>query len=166
MGDDRSQEGDNAADHTEPVLRRQDFERAKAIRSEIFGYVSKAAIGGVALIVAALGTIIWGYIEWRIPQIAGGVPKGAVMAFDQKNCPAGWEHFEGGDMRAIVGAVSDAGDTDGAYPRRLHFNEQRGAYAAYLLTKGHRESGQPNENEQLVVLPGLVALTLCEKARE
>jgi len=166
MGDDRSGEGDSSANHTDPALRRQGFELAKAIRSEIFGYISKAAIGGVVLILAALGTIIWGYVEWRIPQIAGGVPKGAVLAFDQRNCPAGWEHFEGGDMRAIVGAVSNTGDTDSALPRHLHFNEQRGAYAAYLLTKALRESGQPNESEQRVFVPGLVALTFCEKTHE
>ena len=131
MGDDRSGEGgDSSANHTDPVLRRQGFELAKADSERNIWLCLKVSNRRRSVDPCRTRRIIWGYVEWRIPQIAGGVPKGAVLAFDQRNCPAGWGHFEGGDMRVIVGAVSNTGDTDSAFPRHLHFNEQRGACAA------------------------------------
>jgi hypothetical protein len=150
----------------EPQLQSQEFELAKAIRREIAGYIGKAAIVSVAAVLTTLGAVVWAYVEWRLPQIAGGVPKGAILAFAD-SCPNGWVNFDRGKMRAIIGAVPDAQNTDNIHPRPLHSGEQRGEYAEYLLTGAlPRESRQLGENEHVVVMPGFLALAYCEKMHE
>jgi hypothetical protein len=124
--DDRSREGDRSPTPATPRVFEQGYELAKAIRSEVFGIVGKAAIGAVVLLLGSLGAILWGYFEWRLPQIAGGVPKGAVLAISTETCPKGWERLNGSGMRVIVGATEKKDENEEARPRRLHFNEQRG----------------------------------------
>jgi hypothetical protein len=163
--DDRSREGDRSPAPATPQVFEQGYELAKAIRSEVFGIVGKAAVGAVVLLLGSLGAILWGYFEWRLPQIAGGVPKNAVMAFSKETCPEGWERLKGSGMRVIVGATEKKDDEE-AHPRRLHFNEQRGSFEEYLFTKAHHDGAPLGENERRVVLPGLLALTYCEKMHE
>ena len=163
--DDRSREGERSPTPATPQVFEQGYELAKAIRSEVFGIVGKAAIGAVVLLLGSLGAILWGYFEWRLPQIAGGVPKNAVVAFSTETCPAGWERLKGSGMRVIVGATEKKDDEE-ARPRRLYFNEQRGAFEEYLFTKAHHDAQPPGENERRVVIPGLLALTYCEKMHE
>jgi hypothetical protein len=159
-------EGDRSPTSATPQVFEQGYELAKAIRSEVFGIVGKAAIGAVVLLLGSLGAILWGYFEWRLPQIAGGVPKGAVLAFSTETCPKGWERLNGGGMRVIVGATEKKDESEEARPRRLHFNEQRGAFEEYLFTKAHHDGAPLGENERRVVIPGLLALTYCEKMHE
>jgi hypothetical protein len=74
--------GANTAERQQ--LDPKDFELAKAIRSEVVGYVTRGALLAVTPVLAFIGFVLWGYIEWRLPQIAGGVPKNAVVAFATK----------------------------------------------------------------------------------
>jgi hypothetical protein len=164
--DDRGREGGRPTISPTPQVYEEGFELAKAIRSELFSYVGKAAIAVLVLLLSFLGAIVWGYFEWRLPQIAGGVPKSAVVAFHTENCPEGWQRLNGSGMRVIVGATAKTDDNDDARPRRLSFNEQRGAYEEYLFVKARHDGGPAGENERRVVIPGLLALTYCEKMRE
>src|SRR6516225_717681 len=77
----------------EPELSQRSFEIAQKIRREGFDYLVKGGIYvGIALL-SALVPIIWAYIEWRLPKIAGGVSKGAIVAFME--CPEeGWKAYD------------------------------------------------------------------------
>lgn len=113
----------------EKGLSIEDFELAKQIRGELVGYLFKVSLAAGGLVLAALGSVIWLYIEWRLPQIAGGVPKNAVMAFAQEGgCPEGWTDFARARMRMIVGAEPDGANSDRTSPRPLYSGEQRGNY--------------------------------------
>lgn len=67
------------------------------------------------LIIAATGW--WFYLQPKLIGLVGGTPPGAVAAFDLSRCPGGWEPFEKGNGRVLVGAgkppsssaVDDAG---------------------------------------------------------
>jgi hypothetical protein len=164
--DDRTHEGKRSTAPATPQLYEEGYELAKAIRSELFSYVGKAAIAAVVLLLGSLAAIVWGYFEWRLPQIAGGVPKGAVLAFSTETCPTGWERLKGSGMRVIVGATAKTDENEEARPRRLHFNEQRGAFEEFLFVKAHHDGAPLGENERRVVIPGMLALTYCEKLHE
>jgi hypothetical protein len=167
MSDDRIRSGGEGANTAEPALHLTDFEIAKAIRSEMLGYLTKAAFVSATVILGTLSAVVWAYVEWRLPQIAGGVPKGAVLAFAEESCPEGWVNFQRGEMRVIVGALPNTVNADNASPRRLYYGEQRGDYAEYILTKAPpRESRPISENERPVMMPGVLALTYCEKMHE
>ena len=86
-----------------------------AVRSQMVGYFRKALYLMGPLILAGLtglGAMCWAYIEWRLPQIAGGVPKGAIVAFVQGNCPAkeGWTDFVRARSRVVIGSIPDTED--------------------------------------------------------
>lgn len=147
-----------------PQLYEEGFELAKAIRGELFSYVGKISIAALVLVVGSVGTAAWAYFEWRLPQIAGGVPKDAVLAFNKPNCPDGWKRLENNDMRAIVVAAPHKEGDQNAHPRPLNFNgTTRHVYGEYRLVKVPNGE-QIGENEERVVIPGLLALTFCVKA--
>jgi hypothetical protein len=79
---------------------------AAAIKREAPGYVAKAVITTAAGVMGIAGLGLWIYVKQFLPQLAGGVPPGAVMAFDlPSGCPAGWKVFEAAISRTIVGAT-------------------------------------------------------------
>jgi hypothetical protein len=165
----RMQEGDMSdshADGEQPTPTQQQLD--KAIRSEVFSYSKKAAFILVPAVLAALGglgTVCWAYIEWRLPQMAGGVPKGAVMAF-LEDCPAkeGWKEFNRGGSRVIVGSIPDTENSRDTYPKRFHRLEESGELSEYVLVKAPPREGRKLEaNELPVKLPGFIALTYCQK---
>ena len=166
MSGDPGGEGERSTAPAISQMYEEGFELAKAIRSELFGYLGKAAVALIVLLLGFVGAVLLAYVEWRLPKIAGGVPKGAVLAFNNDSCPDGWLPLKGGGMRVIVGATPNTDSTDNAHPRRLHFNEQRGAYDEYFLVKMPHEGRPLGENEQHVFVPGLIALTYCEKTHE
>ncbi|MGO8913407.1 MAG: hypothetical protein ACLQDM_29345 [Bradyrhizobium sp.] len=91
----------------------------EAVRSQMVGYFRKALYLMGPLILAGLGglgAMCWAYIEWRLPQIAGGVPKGAIVAFVQGSCPAkeGWNDFVRARSRIVVGSIPDTEDSGDA----------------------------------------------------
>ncbi len=140
-----------------------------AVRSQMVGYFRKALYLMGPLILAGLtglGAMCWAYIEWRLPQIAGGVPKGAIVAFVQGNCPAkeGWTDFVRARSRVVIGSIPDTEDSGDAYPRRLQVLEQSGEMAEYVLTRATpHDSRQLAADELHVRVPGIIALTYCEK---
>jgi hypothetical protein len=167
MSDDRNPtNGEPAKTEGRQQLDPQDFELAKAIRSEVVGYVFKGGLIALTPVLGFLGVAIWGYIEWRLPQLAGGVPRGAVVAFAQ-SCPPkeqGWAELARARSHVIVGSVPDTEVTDGTYPKHLHAMDERGEFAEYVFTKAPpRESRQLAANELPVNVPALLALTYCEK---
>jgi hypothetical protein len=105
---------------------------ATAIKREAMSYVAKTVIAtAVGIIgIAALG--LWIYVKQFLPQLAGGVPPGAVMAFDlPSGCPAGWGVFEEASGRTIVGA------TRGQSPPPNHDqNGQTLSFRTYRTTAG------------------------------
>jgi hypothetical protein len=165
VSDDPIGEGGRPTTRPTTQVFEEGFELAKAIRGELFGYLGKAAVGLLVLVAGFIGTVLWAYLEWRLPKIAGGVPKGAVLAFNTEICPDGWERLKGGGMRVIVGAT-ETDDADNTRPRRLHFHEQRGAYSEYVFVKAPHDGKPAGDNEQHVAVPGLFALTYCEKTHE
>ena len=162
MSDRHEPTSGKQANQTQPELDT-------AIRSQMAGYFRKAVFIMGPVILAALGglgAMCWAYIEWRLPQMAGGVPKGAIVAFAQAGCPAkeGWTDFVRARSRIVVGSIPDTENPNDTYPRRLQLLEQSGELAEYVFVKA-----TPHENRQLAVneipvkLPGLIALTYCEK---
>ena len=162
MGDKREPAGGKQSD---PAPQGLDT----AIRSQMEGYAKKALFIFGPIILAALGglgAMCLAYIEWRLPQMAGGVPKGAIVAFMQGDCPTkeGWRDFVRARSRIIVGSIPDTENVNESYPRRLQVLEQSGELTEYVLTKAiPHENRQLGANEFPVRLPGLIALTYCEK---
>jgi len=92
------------------------------------------ALGGL-VILALMGW--WLYLKPYIMEEFGGVPPGAVLAFDradlnQDKCPQGWFPFKEGRGRAIVGA----GDPTAA-PGTFGLDENR----APLANRSFRQHG-------------------------
>jgi hypothetical protein len=109
---------------------------ATAIKGEATKYVAKAVIATAAGIIGVAGLGLWIYVKQFLPGLVGGVPPGAVMAFDiPTGCPQGWSTFERGISRTIVGAsplhTSDVpnSDMDGqrlpAHPYQSDGGEER-----------------------------------------
>jgi hypothetical protein len=96
------------------------------VRREAFGYLTKVVFAGLAALVATLGAVLWRHVV-AYPQIGEGVPINAVLAFEQESCPAGWESYQKREMRSIVGAASNTENTENTCPRRMYYNEHRGA---------------------------------------
>jgi hypothetical protein len=143
------------------------FELAKEIRSELFGYIGKAAVAGVALFIGTIATILWAYFEWRLPQIAGGVPKNAVLIFNKEHCPTGWQPLDGSEMRVIAVAAQRKDGDENKHPRPLYFNgSTRHAYGEYRLVKAPSDVRLLREDEEHVIVPGLLALNFCEKVHD
>jgi hypothetical protein len=78
-----------------------------AFKTEVSSYLAKVIVAAAAGIIGIAGLGIWIYVKTPLPDIAGGVPQGAVMAFDLPGgCPAAWSPFDRGISRTIVGASS------------------------------------------------------------
>jgi hypothetical protein len=91
-------------------------EAITAIRREAIAQAAKWAIAGaVALIVAAL-LGWWLYLQPKIVNIVGGLPVGAVVAFDRsEGCPQGdtWIPFSAAAGRTVIGASNTEQDIIG-----------------------------------------------------
>jgi hypothetical protein len=164
-GDERRPKSDKWGAKTaeRQQLDPKDFELAKAIRSEVFGYVTRGALLAVTPVLGFIGFVLWGYIEWRLPQIAGGVPKNAVVAFAQGSCPEGWTYFVRARSHVIVGSEPDSESPNDTYQLLDHSGE----LAEYVFTKAvPREGRQLAANELPVKVPGFLALTYCDKRNE
>jgi hypothetical protein len=73
-------------------------ETRAAIRKEAVSQVAKGAIAAVVALFAAAATGWWFYLQPKLTEAFGGVPPGAVMAFDRSDldedhCPSGWTPF-------------------------------------------------------------------------
>ena len=90
---------------SEPNSESMSARTVESVKDEVGKYIAKVIIAAAAGIlgIAALG--IWIYVKTQLPGIVGGVPPGAVLAFDlPSGCPAGWTSFQRGISRMIIGA--------------------------------------------------------------
>jgi hypothetical protein len=142
-----------------------------AIRKEAVQQSAKWIIGAAVGLVVVAATGWWLYFKPMIAAAVGGVPRGAVMAFDRDDlgvdaCPPGWSPFLEARARVIVGA----GDPSKA-PGKMAFDErgerlqdyvlrQHGGQQAFAdLSRLQLATGvQPHSN----ILP-YVALYYCKK---
>jgi hypothetical protein len=82
-------------------------EMLASIRQEAINQVAKWAVAGGALLAVAAATGWWLYLKPRLIETVGGLPAGAVVAFDLPNgCPDGWTMFDRAISRVIVGSVA------------------------------------------------------------
>ena len=69
-----------------------------AIRSEVqkeaTSQAARALVAGVVIVVLAAGAGWWFYLKPKFVDLAGGVPSGAVVAFERINCPNGWQEYK------------------------------------------------------------------------
>jgi hypothetical protein len=171
MSNEPGREGETSSVRETLQLAEEGYKLASAIRRELFGYLGKAVVAGIILFLGFVGTIMWAWFEYRLPKIAGGVPNKAVLIFNSLDCPDGWQPLAGKDgngveMRAIVVAAPRKEGDNNAHPRPLHFNETRGHFTEGGLVKAPSDVRQPGENEERVFVPGLLALTYCEKVHQ
>lgn len=84
-----------------------------AIRKEAVQQVSKWVIGIFVVLSAAALFGWWLFLKPIIIGELGGVPKGAVAAFDLSDgCPDGWTPFDDASGRFVVGAGQGKGLTE------------------------------------------------------
>lgn len=87
-----------------------------AIRKEAVEQVSKWVIGAFVVLGGAAVFGWWLFLKPIIIDELGGVPKGAVAAFDLTDgCPGGWKSFDDASGRFLVGS----GQSNGLTPRLL-----------------------------------------------
>jgi hypothetical protein len=108
-------------------------ELVSSIRKEAVGYIAKAAIATAAGIIGIAGLGLWLYVKNWLPDVVGGVPRGAVVAFDRDDlgndrCPRGWTSFLEARGRTIVGA----GNPETA-PGKMAYDETGRQLRGYVL---------------------------------
>jgi len=83
-----------------------------AIKKEVVSQAAKLVVGGGFGLIVVAGLGWWLYLQPFIVKLAGGVPKGAVIAFASENCPdETWSIYEKAYGKFIRGIDLD-GDTD------------------------------------------------------
>lgn len=142
-----------------------------AIRKEAVEQSAKWVIGAIVALAGFAVIGWWLYFRPMVTDAIGGVPRGAVMAFDRDDlgrdrCPSGWAPFLEARARVIVGA----GDPSEA-PGKMAFDERGRRLEGYVLRQHGGQQAfanlvgldtiagvQPHSN----VLP-YVALYYCKK---
>jgi hypothetical protein len=80
-------------------------ELVKAIRDEAFSQAAKWLVYGVISLASLAFIGWWLYLKPVLISTLGGVPTGAVAAFDlRERCPDGWSDFDALRGRVIIGA--------------------------------------------------------------
>jgi hypothetical protein len=111
MGDDSGQPKPEELQSIRPGA----YQLASAIRREAVGWFAKGAVVSIGtLAVAGIGL----YLSKWLPEIAHGVPGGAIVAFERNDCPTGWRPYVGAVSRVIIG--SGKLDKDQKYSRDSH----------------------------------------------
>lgn len=146
-------------------------EVAGAVRKEAVGYVAKAVIATAVGIIGVAGLGLWLYAKTVLPELVGGVPRGAVLAFDrddlsENKCPPTWTPFLEARGRTIVGA----GNPENG-PGKMAYDETGRMLKGFVLRQHGGEQvlvdvpgslvprgGQPHTN-----LTPYVALYYCKK---
>jgi hypothetical protein len=140
-----------------------------AIRKEAVSKIATWAMAlALALIVAAV-TGWWLFFQPTIARLVGGVPIGAVLAFDTDDCPAGWTYFKQATSRAIVGAAISV------RPQEGYFSVEMDSYDTRQLQpiKPRNHIAPAWEPRVLVstvgpapsanIMPPYIALVYCKK---
>jgi hypothetical protein len=111
-------------------------ELADGMRKEGIGQASKMLVTLAVGLVALAGSGWWLALKGPMAQQLGGVPSGAVMAFDlspPNPCPIGWTVFKEATARVLIGA----GQPADFYEEKYGYGSDR----APLAPKAYREHG-------------------------
>lgn len=105
-----SDENGSAAAEAAPTVYT---EALQAVRKEILNKLAVGVVAGVLSLMAITVAGWWLYFKPQIVLAVGGLPRGAVVAFDRDDlnedkCPDGWSPFKEGRARAIVGSGNPA----------------------------------------------------------
>jgi hypothetical protein len=158
------------AKETRPSNADAAAEIGTAIKKEAVGYVAKAVVVTAAGVIGIAGLGLWIYVKQFLPEVAGGVPRGAVVAFDRDDlgedkCPSGWAPFLEARARTIVGAgnpqhTSGMGIDDHQRPLQSHFLRERGGEQVAIQAQQFAvmSAAQPHNN-----LVPYIALYYCKK---
>ena len=75
-----------------------------SVKKEVAQQAAKWLVAAVIAAFTIAATGWWLYLKPKLVEIAGGVPTGAVAAFDApKECPEGWLPFDEAAGRTIIG---------------------------------------------------------------
>lgn len=82
------------------------------VRKEVTSQVARSTVTAFALLLGFALIGWWFYLQDKITEIAGGVPSGAVMAFDITSCDElpGWVTYTKAQSRFILGAGPKSDD--------------------------------------------------------
>ena len=97
----------------------------KEIEKEITSRTAKVII---AVSFTLLGFAVagwWLYLKDKIIDIAGGVPKGSVVAFDLDICPNNWTPFDLAQGRMIIGTGNNGGSNKDEKGNKLTVRNRR-----------------------------------------
>lgn len=148
--------------------------------------------GAVTGVVSALLTtaVLWVVGLARGATLAMAVPSQAVVAFDQSECPAGWERVQATEGRFLIGAGTrqgeefNVGETGGKEAVSLSVanlpphSHNVTAYRWYLFNGGNQSAwaddsiGGPQKSvstsvegkgESFAIIPPWVAYRVCRK---
>jgi hypothetical protein len=90
-----------------------------SIKNEVIQQFSKWLVAAVITAIGLSAIGWWLYLLPKITEITGGMPPGAVAAFDDPNdCPAGWVKFDEAAGRTIIGVGAGPGLTVRSYRDR------------------------------------------------
>jgi hypothetical protein len=104
-----------------------------AVRTEAIQQSAKWVIGGAVALVGFAAVGWWFYFKPSVIDTLGGVPRGAVMAFDRDDltedtCPIGWVPFLEARAHVIVGAGDPAKS-----PGKMRYDERQKLLQGYVL---------------------------------
>jgi hypothetical protein len=115
-----------------------------AIKKEANQQAARYLVAGIIGIVAVAATGWWLLLKPLISKAIGGVPSGAVVAFDlspDEPCPDGWTTWREATSRVIIGA----GNGDLSYEAKFKKDEN----GVELTSRAYREHGGA-ERETLI----------------
>ncbi len=96
-----------------------------AIRKEAASKIATWAIAIFCILIAAAVTGWWFFLQPRLTSFLGGVPPGAVLAFDSDDCPTGWTYFKQATSRVIIGAASSSVPLGGYFSVEMESYDSR-----------------------------------------
>src|ERR1700730_14874455 len=111
-----------------------------AIRKEAIQQSAKWVIGGAVALAGFAAIGWWFYFKPLVIDTLGGVPRGAVMAFDrddltEDHCPVGWVPFLEARAHVIVGAGDPAKS-----PGKMAYDERGNKLQGYVLVDSRHTS--------------------------
>lgn len=114
------------------LITQEDLQRFKdAVRKEATDRAAKWTVGAVVALLGFAAVGWWFYLQPKIVNVVGGVPSGAVAAFDREGCPDGWSPFVDAAGRVILGV----GQGEGLSRRR--YREMSSPVESVRLTESH-----------------------------
>jgi hypothetical protein len=140
-------------------------EFAAAMRSEGAGAIVKGAIGAASLIGVTALAGLWLFFKPSITEALGGLPGGAVVAFDRSQCPIGWSAYKPAISRVIIGWGSVESGLKSSVDAHMKLlpvhggSEIDGEETKFVMAE---LNGTENEQHR-TTMPPYVALNYCQK---